>query len=475
MSSKIDNRKFKTAAWRISFWGAITFAIGTALVFLFLHRFLAHDLQKRTDSWLVGELAVLGDVAQRTPDSQLHNVIIEEVAELASREAPSEIESIDRGNHAVFFLLTDLANRPLLHTGSGSPELLIPAILRNQTTGSGPRNVSLPGFDVPFRVAQMELPKNEHIYLGFSTHYERAVLNRLRTQFLMLWCLMILLGGSIVFVTTNRMLQRVLAVSDTAAQIGRNNMATRVPVSDRNDEISQLSITFNQMLDRVQTTVQQLHTMTDAIAHDIRSPITAIRCRLELALIDENDCPKDELLALTIEELDRLIGMLTMSLDVSEAGANALRLRKERIEFHKLIQSLVELYEPAFNDAGLSISMGRDTPVTTSGDSALLQRAVTNLFDNEIKHLPSASTVAISVFENENMCFLEIEDDGPGFSEELLPSVFEPYVRSKSSNGHGLGLAFVAATIRSHGGEIMATNRDTGGARIVVRLPTLSF
>ncbi len=472
MSSKTADRRFRTAAWRISLWGALTFALGTTLIFGYVQSYFANDLQKHTDSWLTGELAVLADVAQRTPDDQLHDAVIREVAELASREAPHADESPSAIDRTVFFLMTDADYKPLLHTGAGQPYSNISSILRSRVTTSVPRNVLLPGFDRPFRVAEMDLSNRQHIYLGFSTLYESKVLSTLRIQFVAIWFAMILLGSGILFVTTRSMLQRVQAISNTAAQIGRDNLAARVPVSERNDEISYLSVTFNQMLDRIQAAVQQLHTMTDAIAHDLRSPITAIRGRLELALMEPHANAKEETLASSIEELDRLTSLLDMSLDVSEANADALKLHKQPFELQELVRDLVNLYEPVFAEAGLTICLRNQNQTSICADAALLQRVIFNLFDNEVRHLSPARTVTIAVERRDAYGVLTIEDDGPGFSEEILPVLFEPYVKRKDSPGHGLGLAFVAAIVRAHQGRVTATNKPQGGASIAIELPS---
>ena len=89
MSSATNNLRIRTAAWRISLWSGLAFAVGSAVAFLFLQSFLANDIQNRADSWLKGELGVLADVAERTPADRLHDVVIREVAELASREVAS--------------------------------------------------------------------------------------------------------------------------------------------------------------------------------------------------------------------------------------------------------------------------------------------------------------------------------------------------------------------------------------------------
>jgi hypothetical protein len=94
----------RSAAWRISLWASLAFAIGTMLVFAMLHRFVADDIQRRSDAWLSGEVGVLGDVAERTPNDRLYSRVVGEVAELASREVPNRRRSSSNENDAVFFL-----------------------------------------------------------------------------------------------------------------------------------------------------------------------------------------------------------------------------------------------------------------------------------------------------------------------------------------------------------------------------------
>src|ERR1700743_3900576 len=104
MSSKAPNSIMRSAAWRISLWATLAFAIGTMLVLPMLHRFVANDIQRRSDAWLSGEVAVLGDVAGRTPKDRLYGRVVREVAELASREVPDKLHSDGNANDSVFFL-----------------------------------------------------------------------------------------------------------------------------------------------------------------------------------------------------------------------------------------------------------------------------------------------------------------------------------------------------------------------------------
>lgn len=120
MSSRSDKPVMRSAAWRISLWATLAFTCGTMIVFIFIDRFVANDIQRRSDAWLSGEVEVLGDVAERTPDDSLYNRVVGEVAELASREVPNKAPSQDDDNDSVFFLQTSKEGALKLWVGSGT-------------------------------------------------------------------------------------------------------------------------------------------------------------------------------------------------------------------------------------------------------------------------------------------------------------------------------------------------------------------
>lgn len=460
----------KSAAWRISLWSGVAFAAGTAIAFWFLQAFLANEIQSRADSWLTGELGVLSDVAEKTPTDKRHEALISEVAELAGQEVPRIDASPAGKDAAVFFLETDAEDRLLLETGAGQGGGNLAAILREGKNLRSPGDVRIPGFQVPFRVAYGRLTSGENVYLGLSTAYQRSVLRRLRWEFAIIWCTIILLGTAIVFVSTRSMLLRVRAISDAASKIGRSNLSTRVGNESGNDEIAQLSMTFDEMLDRIELAVQQLHTLSDSLAHDLRSPMTSMRGKLELAMMSGEPSVKEEAIISAIEEIDRLSALFSMSLDVSEASADALRLRRERLDLEYTVRSLVELYEPSFAQCGLTLSLRATGPVWIEADPSLVQRTVSNLLENNLKHNRPGSKVRVSLQAGPR-AVLRVEDDGAGFPSDILPRIFERYVKGYSSSGHGLGLAFVAAVVRSHDGDIEAHNLVTGGASVSLEFP----
>src|ERR1035437_5684875 len=120
MSSKTAEPVLRSAAWRISLRATLAFACGTLLVFVFLHQFVASDIQRRSDAWLAGEVKVLGDVAEQTPKDALYDRVVGEVAELASKEVPNRDLSAGISNDSVFFLQTSANGASLLWVGAGS-------------------------------------------------------------------------------------------------------------------------------------------------------------------------------------------------------------------------------------------------------------------------------------------------------------------------------------------------------------------
>jgi len=461
-----------SAAWRISVWGTLAYACGTMLVFLFLHQFVAADIQRRSDAWLSGEVEVLADVAERTPKNALYGRVVGEIAELASKEVPNKVRGESTASDdSVFVLQIGAPGALQLWVGAGSAEPYLRAIQKSSIVPERPTDLRVEGISIPFRVASVRIDDGSHIYLGLSERDEMRVLNNLQLRFILVWLLLVLLGFAIVFYTTRRMLRHVREISEAASRIGHSDLKARVPTSARNDEVGQLAGTLNTMLDRIESSMHQLHTITDSLAHDLRSPLTAIRGKLEMSLSAATHGEQAEPIVSAIEELDRLNEFLNVSLDVAEAKADALRLSRSSIDLDELLHVMIDLYEPSMSERGLTIRLHSAGALVIDADSALIHRMIANLFDNELKHLPSACTVTLHLQTQDDTALLSLEDDGPGFAPEVSAHVFERRVKGKESHGHGLGLAFVDAVVRAHGGVATASNGPNGGARITLSLP----
>ena len=461
----------RSAAWRISLWGTLAFACGTMVVFAFLHGFVANDIQRRTDAWLSGEVETLSDVAERTPKDRLYRRVVGEVAELASREVPDRRRGSGGENDSVFFMQTAADGSPTLWVGAGDGHAELDAIRGSTIKVDTPFDLRVKDVAIPFRVAAVPMADGSHIYLGVSERDELRVLRHLRVRFLLLWLLNVALGFGIVFYITRRMLTDVRDITQAASRIGESDLSKRVPTSGRNDEVGQLALTLNHMLDRIERSIRQLHTITNSLAHDLRSPLTAIRAKLEMSLTAGARGAEAESIVAAIDEVDRLTEILTKSLDVAEAQVDALRLRRTLIDLDELLRTMVELYEPSLSEKGLRVQLRSAGVVEVFADAALLHRMVANLFDNALKHLPASCTVMIALSAADEFAVLVLEDDGPGFGAEIGSAMFEARVKGEGSRGYGLGLAFVEAVVGAHGGQVMAVNREEGGAKLAIRLP----
>ncbi len=170
-------------------------------------------------------------------------------------------------------------------------------------------------------------------------------------------------------------------------------------------------------------------------------------------------------------EADRLSEFLNTSLDVAEAKADAIRLSRTEVDLDELVRSMIDLCEPSMSDKGLGVKIRSAGPVNVFADPALFHRVIANLLDNELKHLPASCLSCVSLRADDHMATLAVEDNGPGFDAEIGRHLFERRVKGRASRGQGLGLAFVEAVVRVHGGTLMAANRPEGGVQLTATLP----
>ncbi len=459
-----------TAAWRISIWTTLAFALGTAVAFSIVYFLVAQGLRERIDTWLSGEAEVLARVSIDTPSDHLYKRIVGEVAELATQEVPDERNARGERLNSVFFLATGAANEGPLWVGPGARDPFVTAIQRAKLVPGVPKSIAVEGLHETFRVV-VKAQEGRIVYLGLSDRGANRMLHRLARRLLMVWGGMFLLGFLISYWSARRTLIRVERITETVARIGTEDLEERLPETVNSDEISRLAKTFNRMLDRLQSSVNQLRTVTGAVAHDLKSPVTLIRGTLESALCDEGNERWRDSVGEAIEGLDRLLLLLNTTLDLAEAEAGALHMELRSVDFSDVVRQLVDIYQPAMAERHLEVTSDLEEHVVVDADLALLNRVVSNLLENELTHLPQGCRVNIRLHSHDGSTELVIEDNGPGFPPEIGGNIFKRFVKGKDSPGHGLGLAFVDAVARAHGGQARVSDRARGGAVITLSLP----
>lgn len=471
MSSATASSGGRSAAWRISLAGTVVFAIGSLMVFLFMAHFTEGDIERRTDTWLTGEMSKLQEDSAHLTGAKLQDELTDQIQEI-SREVPGSVTTADGRSDQVFFLQVPSNEKANLWVGAANATRVVPAVLATTPPAkeNKPYDLRVDGMKGRFRVTSASLHDGGRMYLGVSSFDQHRVLHSMRSRFVVLWFVIVVMGFGVLFWMSRRMLNDVRQITEAASHIGETDLSMRVPMSGRRDEAAQLAATLNMMLARIETSMQQVHTMTGALAHDLRSPLTAIRAKLEMSLTSEAACCVEaEEIVSAIDEIDRLTELLTKSLDVAEAKADALRLKREVVDLTAVLAAMAELYSPSFAERSVSLKIVSDGAMWTLMDASLLHRMMANLFDNELKHVPAGSAVEFALVERGGNAVLRVSDNGGGFAPEVLERMFETRVKGPASGGHGLGLAFVQAVVLAHGGAIRAGN--DGGAWLEAELP----
>ena len=354
--------------------------------------------------------------------------------------------------------------------GPSSKDAFVAAIQRAKLVPGAPKSIRVEGWRQTFRVV-VQAQDGRTVYLGLSDRGAKYLLHILARRFFLVWGGMFLLGFVISYWSARRTLLRVERITETVAQISTEDLQERLPEPANSDEISRLAKTFNHMLDRLQASVNQLRTVTGAVAHDLKSPVTLIRGTLESALCNDGNEKWRDAVGEAIEELDGLLQLLNTTLDLAEAEAGALHMDRGPVDLSDVVRQLVDIYHPAMAERHHEVTLDLDPHVVVDADLPLMNRVVSNLLENELTHLPMGCRVSIRLRSLQGSAELVIEDNGPGFPPDIGSRAFERFVKGKHSPGHGLGLAFVDAVVQAHGGVARISDREGGGAVITLLLP----
>jgi len=252
--------------------------------------------------------------------------------------------------------------------------------------------------------------------------------------------------------------RRAEVLAGTAREVMGGDLTRRAPVLGIGDEFDELAQAMNGMLDRIEALMQTTRTAGDAIAHDLRSPLTRFRQKLETALEAPPNSDADrEALRKAVEEADRLLDMFAAILKLARVEA-ASNWRLERVNVTGILRELVEFYEPAAEEQGLSFSAHIDESLAVRGDQGLFTQAVSNLVENALKYTPSGGRVEVRAVQRpDGRVEIDVLDDGPGVASAERDRVVERFVRlegARTTPGAGLGLSLVAAVARLHRGGL---------------------
>jgi signal transduction histidine kinase len=280
----------------------------------------------------------------------------------------------------------------------------------------------------------------------------------------------LLLGLVTWLFVSRRVLKRIDAVSATSKQIMGGDLGGRLKVDGSGDEFDRLAESLNAMLDRIEQLMHGLKEVSDNIAHDLKTPLTRMRMRIEQALDDPavGEASR-EALAATLEDCDGLIRTFEALLRIARVEAGSAGVRTQPVDVAAIAREVAELYEPVAEEQDVALSVTvPEAAVVVPGDRDLLAQAIANLVDNALKYgRPAAGrqTVSLAVTRDGEEVAIAVADNGPGVPEADRGRVTQRFVRlegSRTAPGSGLGLSLVQAVASLHKGALMLGDAAPG-------------
>jgi len=457
-------RLFRTSAFRLALIYATLFSALSAATLGFIYWSTRDQIESQVDARL------------RLETDYLINLY-------KSGALPELLEAIQRRNqidtYGRFYYLAN--SEAGSNTGDAQSDEDLPIRLksvRSHTTRNMGDVADLPpgsprAFN-PVRVAETQLSNGLKLTIGHEISDEKALLDHtfaLVAGATLLTLLFSLIGG--VWIGTS-VLRRIDSVSRTASEIMSGDLSQRLSVTARDDEFDEIATKLNQMLNKIEDLMKSMQQVTNNVAHDLRSPLTRLRNRLEVTLLEERDAENyREVMDEAIGDADSLIHTFNAMLSIArlEAGIDSSQWTETRIG--DLANELCELYEAvAEEEESLDFVADIQDNPTFHCNRHLIGQAITNLLDNAIKYTSHPGVVSLSVKGNDELFTITVSDNGPGIPAEERERVFERFVRlenERNSPGNGLGLSLVQAVVRLHSATLELEDNNPG-LRVVMTL-----
>lgn len=442
-------RLLRTSTFRLALVYMALFGGSVLLLLGFIYFTTAGYVSRQTDEAIVAEASSLGEqYRQRGLDGL--------AATIAQRAARNP-----RG-HAVY-LLTDPAGRRVVGN------------LDRWPADAGTE----PGW-IDFFIQDPDSPKGEayrargqHVRLagGYNLLVGQDVQEQQRLQRLTIealaWglamTLALALGGGLLM--SRATLQRVEAINRTSREIIGGHLGRRVPTRGTGDEFDQLAQNLNAMLDRIEMLMAGIRQVSDNIAHDLRSPLTRLRSRLELARLNAPDADTRAMTDGLVSDVDTLLSTFNALLRIAEVESGSRRADFAPVDLGTVVPDAVDLYEPVALEKGQTIEMALTPGLAVTGDRHLLSQALANLLDNAIKYSPHGGRIVVAATPADKGPVVSVADSGPGIPAEFRERVVQRFFRlepSRSTPGSGLGLSLVAAVAKLHGAELRLEDSQPG-------------
>ncbi|MBO9695168.1 MAG: histidine kinase [Sphingopyxis sp.] len=327
----------------------------------------------------------------------------------------------------------------------------------------------------PMGVVATKLPGGEALLTGETLEAQHQLADASEAAFLYALAVGVVIAGLMAAFVAWILARRIDVFSDAAAEFVGGRLDTRVRHDETGDAFDRLAVSINAMFGRIAGLVRELRMVTDSMAHDLRSPVSRMKARLEQGLGRTNDAEARLAIGAAIDEADALHRLLDTALEISRAEAGIGRDQFTDFLLSPLLDDMAEVYGPLAEDGGFAITVDAPAELRVRAHRDLLVRALSNLVDNALKYAAGGSAIRIAARDTGNGTIsLAVADDGPGLTEGQIAEAVQRFVRldpARGGTGAGLGLSLVETIAHLHGGTMRLEANHPHGLLVRLTLP----
>jgi signal transduction histidine kinase len=437
-------RLFRTTAFRLTLLFLALFAAAAAAFLAYIYVATAGEVTRAADSEVSREIVSLETVYARGGLDALNQELIERSV----------------GERPFLYLLMKADGSPV--TGNLGATPVMPKTAPDARTTFRVTQTDPDGAVVRHhgRGRQIKLPSGELLFVGSDISDAQFFVLRIVQAIWGAGVLVVVLGLAGGIVVSRNVSRGMAGLNEVVNAVAAGDLQARAPVRGVRDEYDELAAGLNAMLDRVERLMGSMRHAGDAIAHDLRSPLTRLRARLEVAMIEVEAGKADPTAALAqaLDDSDQVLKTFNAVLAISRLQAAGQAPDPEVFDPSELAESVSELYEPLCEDKGVSFEAELGRGLTVKGNREFMAQALANLLDNAVKYTSEGGAVMLRTRRRSSgEIEFSVTDTGPGVPEADRERVVQRFVRlerSRHQPGAGLGLSLVSAVAEAHGGRL---------------------